>query len=531
MKKSDAEKAVANGERDMDDLSPEGQVRYAVSAGADRISKITNVTSISDEWTVDVVSELVRDNVLVQQSDSKGTYYRLASEMEDSMSEDSEPDTDDADRKESITERPGDDTVSGPEADEEDVAETRRKHDGTIPVDRDYNWEAEKLDPDSVADYVDSNGEYGDIKAEIEDRELIDKLPRHRIPGPTGCGKTTCGEALAVEADGPAFIIECHDGLRPNNLLGMPTYVGDETWWTDGPVTKALLASEAANRDDTDFDEVFLIFDEVNRTTSRTLGVVMSALDHRGEVTLNARGGETVKGDPMNLVVIATMNSGDGYIVNPIDRAQKRRFGNTYPVDYIGMNDIDAEIGLLTKETPVGENTADAMVRAANEIRKKADEDGSPVEMGVPTSTMLDWAKTAKSYADRDRDADGGPLMKAARRAVLNTFFADDERERDVVQTTLESHVRGMDVEGPDDTESESESDDAESLSDLFGDPEDTDDSDSASISGEIDASDETFLMCGGCGHYEEVAEADEEVVATMECPECGDPLDPVESR
>lgn len=514
-------------DREIAKMAPEDQIRYAIVNGCHEPDEINEVTQVSTGWTKERLDEMAENGAVERTDTDESVFFDLPG------ADTPDPIADRAERKPSVDDRPGDDTVDVMEADESDVKESAREHGGRIPVDRDYDWSAEKLDPDSVADYVDSNGEYADMKAEIEAREVVDKLPRFRVPGPTGCGKTTAGEALAVEMDAPCFIIECHDGLRPNNLLGMPTYVGDETWFVDGPVTKALLASEAANDPTTDFDEVFLIFDEVNRTTSRTLGVVMSALDHRGEVTLNARGGETVSGDPMNLVTVATMNEGDGYITNPIDRAQKRRFGNTYPVDYIGVNDTDAEVELLAEQTPIYKNVAREMVRAANEIREKADSDDSPVEMGVPTSNMLDWAKTA--YVHKDRTAEGGPVMKAARQAVVETFYSENERERKVVVQTLETHVRGMDVadRSEDVDEDEDESEDEKSLGDLFGSDEDDDSptEDDDAYDPEISVSSEdTFFVCDECGFYESADAVDEEVVVTMACPECGEKLDPMES-
>ncbi len=515
-------------EREIAKMSPEDQIRYAIVNGCHTPDEIGEVTHVSLGWTKDTLDEMVMAGAVEKRQTDDTVYFDLPEAETPDVIESR------AVRKPSIDDRDGDDTVEGTEADEEDVKSSAREHGGKIPVDRDYDWESEKLDPDSVADYVDSNGEYSDMLAEIEAREIVDKLPRFRVPGPTGCGKTTAGEALSVELDAPCFIIECHDGLRPNNLLGMPTYVGDETWFVDGPVTKALLASKAANDPTTDFDEVFLIFDEVNRTTSRTLGVVMSALDHRGEITLNARGGETISGDPMNLVTIATMNEGDGYITNPIDRAQKRRFGNTYPVDYIGVNDKAAEIELLTENTPIYKDIAREMVRAANEIREKADSDGSPVEMGVPTSNMLDWAKTA--YVHKDRSADGGPVMKAARKAIVDMYYSESERERKVVVQTLETYVRGMDVsEKSEDIDTDEDETEGDTLGDLFIDDDDEDDDetpseDDAAYDPEISVADDTFLVCEECGFYKKADDVDEEVTMTMACPECDEKLEPMES-
>lgn len=543
-------------ESEMGEMSLPDQIRYAVYNGDHRPDAIVEQVTFSADWTTEIIEDMVAEDSLIEQSDDVGLFYQLPeserqteglsdeeraeiheearrkraaatvigdeedvsmkmeSESTDSTTETAstdDPDAsydsdevgvdhDEAHGKSALTAGGSDDTVAGPEPTTEDIEESRKRHDGQLPADRDYDWASEKLDADSVHEYREADGEKSDIIREIEDRRETGKLPHFSISGPTGCGKTTLPEDISVGMDAPCFIIECHEGLRPNNLLGMPTYVGDETWWSDGPLTKALLASQER--------PVVLIFDEINRTTSRTLGVIMSALDHRCSVTLNARGGEVVKGDPMNLIVFSTMNEGDGYITNQIDRAQVRRLGNKYYTDYIGMYDDSREAELIADRTPVTRDVAQTMVTAANEIRTKANGD-SAVKMGVPTSSMLQWAQTAWTY--RGSDADGGPLMKGGERAVLNPFFKGNKSEEDIVVTTLESHVRGMSID--------------EELDD------DADDEESVDTSPDIDVSDETFLMCESCGWYDEAGKADADVVAMMECPKCDSYLEPKEAH
>lgn len=485
------------------------QIRYAIYNGYDRPSEILGVVPVGETLARTKLEQMVEDDRLTERYDGAGMLLAIPDDVSTTtaVAARAEPESM---TKASTSERPGDDTVSGPEASDEDVASAMSEHGGMLPVDRDYDWDEHRLDEDTVAEYVEADTEYSDMLKEIRDRDVTGKLPRFRWTGPTGCGKTTAGENAAVDLDAPCFFVECHDGLRPNNLLGMPTYVGDETWWVDGPIVKALIASRLAEREDTDFDEVVLVFDEVNRTTSRTLGVIMSALDHRANVTLNARGGETVQGVAENLVTFATMNEGDNYVVNNIDVAQLRRFGNTFEADYIGQYDLDREAELVSDRTPVSHDVAVEMIRAANAIRDQAGRQKSNVGMGLPTSSCLDWARTAWSY--RDDDPDGGPLMKAAHRTFLNTFYSDDEF--DTVRTAIESHVRGLDV-------GESETD--ESIGGASASDETFDTS--------IDVDDDSFLLCDTCGFYQQVEACDDEVAMTMECPDCGDALTPKEAR
>ena len=505
------------------------QIRYAVYNGFTRPVEAAEAVPVGATLAESTISEMVADGEIDEREDKHGTFlalpddvstssitsderaevhakaraeYEAAPEVGDSTDKLARVSDSMTDGKPSTSERPGDDTVSGPEASKDDVASAMSEHGGMLPVDRDYDWDEHRLDEDTVADYVEADTEYNDMIAEIEDRRDTGKLPRFRWTGPTGCGKTTAGENVAVDMDAPCFIVECHDGLRPNNLLGMPTYVGDQTWWVDGPIVKALLASRER--------PVVLIFDEVNRTTSRTLGVIMSALDHRASVTLNARGGETVQGNPENLITFATMNEGDNYVVNQIDVAQLRRFGNTFEADYIGQYDLDREAELVSSRTPVSHDVATEMIRAANAIRDQANRQKSQVGMGLPTSSVLDWARTAWSY--RDDKPDGGPLMKAAHRTFLNTFYSGDEF--DTVRTAVESHVRGMELTESDTTDEIGVADSSDPAYDTS-----------------IDVADESYLLCESCGFYEQVADVEDEVAMTMECPDCSDPLTPKEAR
>lgn len=522
------------GESAIAKLDIEDQIRYAIYNEHYRLGGIVGVSAFSKEWTTDIIDEMVTDGDLEKGTDQNGPFYTLPESTNTSLHEDDRADIHErarreyeaetrigdeadvaatmssgisgsiegredeyADTAESMTAGP-DDTVDPEETpDEEDVREALREHGGLLPVDRRYDWSEHKLDRDDVAEFISANGEKPDITTEIEERRESGKLPHFCISGPTGCGKTTLGEDIACDMDAVVIEIHCHEGLRPSNLLGMPTYVGDETWWIDGPVPKALLSSQE--------QPTVVILDEVNRTSSRVLGVLMSMLDHQCRVTLDGRGGETVHGDPMNLIVFSTMNEGEGYVVNSIDTAQKRRLGNKYYTDYIGMSDITEEADLIADRTPLDKTVAVELVEVANAIRRKAQSD-SAIGMGVPTDTVLDWASTAWSY--RDQDLDKGPLVKAGERAVLNKFYRGDKREEDTVRSTIESHLEGMGIEGDEDAD------------ELSGMSESADD---ASVS----VSDETYLTCESCGWYAKAEDAPDEVTTSMQCPECSEHVIP----
>lgn len=591
-------------------MSLPDQIRYALYNGRSTVDEVADLTTYEEGWTGQMLQDLVLDGdveegddgyVLVEDELPSGVELPSAEDDESEEAggaEGDEPDETDgaeAEMEDDGTQASLDDTTGGgftaedgedaPQAastdggavasaapggyddtlepeepvDPADVAEAEETHDGRLPVDRDYDWSDETLDPSNVEEYISANGEYEDIMREIETRDETGKLPHFRICGPTGCGKTSVGENITLELDEeldqpvPLFEVQCHDGLRPGNLLGMPTYVGNETWWTDGPLTKALLASQDG--------PTVLILDEVNRTTARTLGVVMSALDHQCRVSLNARGGEVIEGNPENLIVFSTMNQGDGYVVNQIDNAQVRRLGNTFYTDYVGRHDATREAELIADRTPVSQGVAREMVRAANEVREKVEDNSSTIKLGIPTSTMLDWARTAWAY--RDDSSGQGPLVKAARRSVLNPYYAGNSEAKGTVETTIESHVAGMSVDhrGADRPLESIEgvgSGKAEALRDAgfdsVHDIQEADLSDLAEVDGvgstlasrmkadvgdadgddedgeAVNVSDEAFLLCKECGWNERVEDADDDAVTLMECPECDGTLAPQES-
>lgn len=285
-----------------------------------------------------------------------------------------------------------------------------------LPVNRDYNF-SEQI-PEDTADYKEHGKEKTKILADLKHRDQSSQLPRYLIGGPTGSGKTHLARAIAAEKEIPMITVQGKYSMDEADLLGTPMLINESTVWSDGPITKALLASQE--------QEVVLLLDEVNRAPPESKGLLFSVLDDRCQVELDARGGEVIKGDPSNLIVIGTMNEGSEYNVQELDLAEKRRFGAKWTVDYLGKTNPEAETEVVTDRSPASEPVAEVLVEIANDIRAKSEAKDSMVQMGLPTANLLIWARTAFAYHSEQMS---NPIVEAAKDAVKRPLYDGKEAE------------------------------------------------------------------------------------------------------
>lgn len=290
-----------------------------------------------------------------------------------------------------------------------------------LPVNRDYDFEKRK--PTDVPEFHQADGELDEIRADLHyNRQVakkhgVDKArePRFWFTGPTGCGKTHAARYIAQEEDAVVFTIQGKYSMNEADLLGMPLLINDKTIWVDGPLTKALLSSQER--------VTVLLIDEANRARPEAKSALFSVLDDRCEVELEAKGGELIQGDPMNLISFATVNEGDGYQTQKLDLAEMRRFGLKIPMTYLGIDNPQKEIDLVTERSMASEELATELVDAANKIREEASDAGE-VKRGIPTALVIDWARTAYGYSASDTISN--PVLRAAKAAIIRPFYSDD---------------------------------------------------------------------------------------------------------
>lgn len=294
--------------------------------------------------------------------------------------------------------------------------------------DRDYDWQR-LVPPPDAATYVPTGDELAEISAIIDQRETTGQLPRVRLGGPPGTGKTTLAEHLAAERRWPYIEVQLTASMREPDLFGSPQLLDGETVWADGPLTRALLCSQER--------PTVLVLDEVNRASPRAKTALMPVLDHRARAVIKARGNEVIEGVAENLVVVSTMNEGPQFETNPLDPAEERRLGNMWYISFLGLDHPDRERDLVVEEASVSPSVAERLVTAANEVRITAlDEHDDRLRTGIPTSDVIRWAQTAVAFHERGFS---DPLVRAAQSAIIDARYdaPTDETVRSLLVDAL----------------------------------------------------------------------------------------------
>jgi nitric oxide reductase NorQ protein len=171
------------------------------------------------------------------------------------------------------------------------------------------------------------------------------------LKGPTGCGKTRFIEHMAWKLGRPLITIACHDDLSASDLTGRYLIRGDETIWTDGPLTTAARLG------------AICYLDEVVEARQDTVVVIHPVTDDRRILPIE-KTGELVEAAPGFQLVIS-YNPGYQHAIKDLKPSTRQRFV-TIEFDFPPAN---AEAEIVMHETGVKRSVAHALVELAQRVR------------------------------------------------------------------------------------------------------------------------------------------------------------------
>jgi len=197
------------------------------------------------------------------------------------------------------------------------------------------------------------------------------KLPA-MLKGPTGCGKTRFLEYMAWKLDRPLITIACHEDLTASDLVGRYLLMGEETVWSDGPLSLAVRHG------------AICYLDEVVEARKDTTVVIHPLTDDRRILPQEKRG-LLLESHPDFFLVIS-YNPGYQSVMKDLKHSTRQRFvalDFTYP-------DEAKERTIIMKEGGVDEKVAGKLVRLGEMVRNLRQHG---LEEGISTRLLVYAAK------------------------------------------------------------------------------------------------------------------------------------------
>lgn len=232
------------------------------------------------------------------------------------------------------------------------------------------------------------------------------------LKGPTGCGKTRFVQHMAEKLGKNLYTIACHDDLSAADLIGRHLIGNGETYWQDGPLTRAVR------------EGAICYLDEVVEARKDTIVAIHPLTDDRRILPID-RTGELVTAAPGFMLVIS-YNPGYQNLLKGLKPSTRQRFV-ALSFDY---PDQETEIQVVSKETGCDAELATGLVTLAHHLRQLKDHD---LEESVSTRLLIYTAQLVQQ---------GLPLITACRAALVEPL-SDDEDTIKALMRVVEAKLGG----------------------------------------------------------------------------------------
>lgn len=191
--------------------------------------------------------------------------------------------------------------------------------------------------------------------------EVFEHAWRNRLPllikGPTGCGKTRFVAHMAAKLGRPLITVSCHDDLTAADLVGRHLIGDGQTYWSDGPLTRAVRQG------------AICYLDEIVEARKDTTVVLHPLADDRRVLPID-RTGELLEAPPSFMLVVS-YNPGYQNLLKGMKPSTRQRFVSLR----FDFPRPEQEEAVLIGETACAPDLARRLVAIANALRALKDRD------------------------------------------------------------------------------------------------------------------------------------------------------------
>ena len=232
------------------------------------------------------------------------------------------------------------------------------------------------------------------------------------LKGPTGCGKTRFVEHMtwrlyretANPLEVPLVTVSCHEDLTATDMVGRYLLKGDETVWTDGPLTRAVRSG------------AICYMDEIVEARKDTTVLIHSLTDHRRILPID-KTGELVPAHPEFLLVIS-YNPGYQSVLKDLKPSTRQRFVSL-EFDYPA---VEAEANIIAHESGVDLEQAERLAVIGERVRNLKQHG---FEEGVSTRLLIYAGELITGGIDARRAAEVAIITAISDDSTVQGAVAD----------------------------------------------------------------------------------------------------------
>lgn len=248
------------------------------------------------------------------------------------------------------------------------------------------------------------------------------------IRGPKGTGKSAMITDYAKENNIPLVTVDSHPQIDSGDLIGRFVIHEDETYFLLGALPKAI---EIANMT----GKCILAIEEINALAPESQKMLNPLLDYRKHVVVHDTDQIYRLKEGCQLLVIGTMNYGDGYGgIFELNEELKSR-PNHKSQDY---DSPEHELRILTNECKMDGEMAEGLIRIANAIRQETN-----VTYKLSTRELTKFGHTYNAYLKTHKHKEEA-LKNALTHSLVDVYVLSEERDnvkrkiKDVLDVEIE---------------------------------------------------------------------------------------------